>query len=365
MEKTKIIVIGITGNIISDQRMLRIADTLSKNNFEVHLFFRPYFKYKTQKEIPLNYSFKCFQVKTTFNQGVLFYLNYNFLLFFKLLFKKTDLLYAVDTDTLPAFSLLSILKRKPLIFDSHEYFCEVPELLNQPFKKKIWHWMTVLGVRLASINLSVSETLSSELSKIYKKEFQTIRNVPVLNPQSLLPYEKKTIIYQGALNQGRELELLIITMSELKNFDCLIIGEGDLSESLRQLAIELKAENVKFLGLLSPDELKKITGKCFAAYNLLVSESKSYYLSLSNKYFDYMHAGVPSISSYLPEYELLNKTNQCGVCIENEKSSLKNILLEWSENKEHYEQLKQNALFAAQNYNWGIESKKLLKILEL
>ena len=57
---------------------------------------------------------------------------------FYLLFKKCDVLHANDLDTLLAVWLAAKFKRKPIIYDSHEYFLGVPEIQNRRLVKFVW-----------------------------------------------------------------------------------------------------------------------------------------------------------------------------------------------------------------------------------
>lgn len=364
MDGKKTLIIGLTGNLLSDQRMQRIASALQQSSYEVEVYFRQYFKYKSNipKTNP-EYPYRAVGLKPPVNSGPLFYFSYNLILFFKLLFKPADIYYAVDSDTLPAFSLLSLLRQKKLVYDAHEYFAEVPELAGNGIKKKIWHLLTRIGVKRAGICISVGEALCIELEKVYGKKFHCIRNVPELNPPARhTTYDKKTILYQGALNSGRMLEMLIKAMDSLPDYHCIIAGEGDLSAALRKAA-EGK-QNIEFKGLLTPAQLRELTPASYAGFNLLdAGNSLSYYYSLSNKYFDYMHAGVPSISSELPEYLKLNEKWKCGVCIDNTEAALIKLLSDWKNNPALYEGLKENAKFASENNNWEIEKLKLINIL--
>ena len=333
MDAKKTLIIGLSGNFLSDQRMQRIASAVAETTWEPIVYYRDYYKYKNGKSLKAqSFSYQTHALRSVFKSGVLFYLWFNLLLFFKLLFKKTQAYYAVDSDTLLAFTLLSKLHDKPLVYDAHEYFAEVPELKGKTLKKKLWHWLTQWGVKQAKVCITVGAELALELERVYRKPFACVRNVPTLNAEKPAPtHDKKTIIYQGALNAGRELELLIDAMKELPDYHCLLVGEGDLSHALRKRAEGY--HNIEFAGLLSPADLKKITPNCFAGYNLLdASGSLSYYYSLSNKYFDYMHAALPSISSELPEYLKLNAAWECGVCIPNSKEDLIDLLNFWKNN---------------------------------
>ncbi len=362
----KKIIIGISGHIFTDQRMQRIASALSEWQYDVEILYRHHFKFKeiqTSKSVFQSFSSRAFKVP--FKGGIGMYLLLNHRYFWSNIFKHADAYYAVDSDTLPAFTLLSILKRKPLIYDAHEYFVEVPELKSR-LKKTIWEILTKWGVKQSNIRFTVGEGLAKELSNRYGKPFGVVRNVPAMAQKApfIKSFERPCIIYQGALNEGRQLELLIDAMRLLHMCDCFIVGEGDLSVALREKAKGL--QNVFFKGLLSPEELRIITPSCFAGFNLLdARNSLSYYYSLSNKYFDYMHAGIPSISSNLPEYTILNQTTNCGVCIEDSVHALTDVIQYWLNNREVYDKLKENAILASKHYNWENEKDKLKTLISI
>lgn len=365
MERKKI-VIGISGHVFSDQRMKRIGNALSEFGYDVELLYRQHFKYvavDTKKTAAPEFNTKSY--KFPVNSGVLFYLLLNHRYFWSQLFRPADAYYAVDSDTLPAFLLLSIIKGKPLIYDAHEYFCEVPEI-KSGLKKWIWDKVTKMGVKRSRVRFTVGPMLAKELSKRYGKPFGTVRNVPLLSQRAIpiKSFERPSIVYQGALNEGRGLELLIDAMKRLPECDCLIIGEGDLSISLRSQAEGYK--NIIFKGLLSPEQLRLITPSCFAGFNLLdASNSLSYYFSLSNKYFDYMHAGIPSISSKLPEYLSLNESCGAGICIGDSVDELVETIRVWLQQPEKYEKLKENAIIASKIYNWEIEKEVLRSLIKI
>lgn len=365
MEHQKTIAIAITGYYYTDQRMQRISSVLKEMNFNVLLVYRPFVKYgNSVKNSELN-KVDLHTIKPLFNSGILFYLWYNVLLFFKLLFKKIDIFYAVDSDTLVAMMCLSKLKSKPLVYDAHEYFAEVPELQGKAIKKWIWHQITDIGVKYSKLCITVSVSLAKALKIRYKKPFNVIRNVPFYHQEpKVIPFQNPTIIYQGALNKGRELELLIEVMKDLPQFKLLLVGEGDLSATLRELVQKFKLTNVVFKGILNPEELKAISSQCFVGYNLLDANSLSYYYSLSNKYFDYIQAGIPSISSHLPEYEFLNSEYGCGVCIMNTKDALIDAILKFYSDDFYYNKLKENALIAAEKLNWNHESVRLKELFK-
>ena len=123
----------VSSDLITDQRVLKVAGSCHRHGYEVHLAGRmlPF-------SAPINQPYDCIRKSLKFNNSFLFYAELNIRLFFFLLFCKADILLANDTDTLTANFLASKLRKKKLVFDAHELFPEVPELTNRPNVKKVW-----------------------------------------------------------------------------------------------------------------------------------------------------------------------------------------------------------------------------------
>jgi glycosyltransferase involved in cell wall biosynthesis len=170
------------------------------------------------------------------------------------------------------------------------------------------------------------------------------------------------LLYQGALNEGRGIEALITAMQYIDNRELWLAGEGDLSEALRALVQKMNVtDKVKFLGRVSPDELKKLTKKAYIGLNLLENRGLSYYYSLANKTFDYVQAGVPSINMAFPEYQRLNEEYEVSLLINDlEVKTILDALKILMYDKEKYQQLQNNCKKAALVWNWEQEAKKLL-----
>ena len=73
---------------------------------------------------------------------------------------------------------------------------------------------------------------------------------------------------------------------------------------------------------MRPDELKSYTQKAKLGINLVEHLGLSYYYSLSNKFFDYIHAGLPQITMNFPEYKNLNDKYQVAILIDKPEPQL-------------------------------------------
>jgi hypothetical protein len=105
----KQIIVSVTNDITTDQRVHKVCTTLIEMNFNVTVIGR-----KLKNSIPLKRTYITYRFHLVFNKGFLFYAEYNFRLFFKLLFTKKDILLANDLDTLLPNYLVSRISKSPL-----------------------------------------------------------------------------------------------------------------------------------------------------------------------------------------------------------------------------------------------------------
>lgn len=359
----KKVILLATSDLVADQRVHRTALTLHENGFVVLAVGRR-LKF-TPSEISVPYSVHRF--KFLFNKGFLFYKFYNIRAFFYLIFHRFDILHANDLDTLLAARLACFFKRKPLVFDSHELFTEVPELINRKFTRGVWLLLEKLLVPGIKHCCTVSEGVAAELNNRYHTNFIVIRNMPFSKPVLHKQYNdsEKTIIYQGALNVGRGLERLVTAMQFISNCNLIIAGAGDIEKNLMKLCRELKLNNkISFLGRIPLEELHGITSKATLGVSLEEDLGLSYHFALPNKIFDYLQAGLPVLVSNLPEMKgLVNKYN-VGLTIDSKVNAyaLADQLNKMLENERQLEEWHENAIVAAKELCWERESNKLLNM---
>ncbi|MEN9611669.1 MAG: hypothetical protein RLZZ628_2483, partial [Bacteroidota bacterium] len=170
-------------------------------------------------------------------------------------------------------------------------------------------------------------------------------------------------LYQGALNAGRGLETAMEAMLQIEGAILWLAGEGDLSQLLRQqVENQQLTHKVKFLGFIAPKDLPQLTAQATIGLNLLDNKSLSYYYSLANKFFDYMQYGVPQITMRFPEYEQICSNYPVAELVEDlSVPALVHAIRHLLEDDNYHNQLKINALNAAQIFNWENESKQLIQ----
>ncbi len=361
MGKIKKIVFTVTNDITYDQRMERICTTLSENNYDVYLI--GFLKKRSVKLETKTY--KQTRLPVLFKKGKLFYLEFNFKLFWYLLFKRFDIYCGIDLDTLLPVFLNARLKGKLIVYDAHEYFTELPEIVDRPIIKKMWLRLEKYLLPKIKYNYTVGAAIGEILSQKYQQPYTIIRNVPVYQEEKENHFIQNYILYQGALNKGRGLEPLMQAMAFI-DAELYIAGEGDLSAELRDFASTLPhANKIRFLGYVRPSELKKYTLEAKIGVNFIENIGLSYYYSLSNKFFDYIHAGLPQITMDYPEYASLNAKYHVALLIADLKPNIiatsVNSLLQ---DAMFYSQLKQNTVIAAKELNWQKEELSLIQFYD-
>jgi glycosyltransferase involved in cell wall biosynthesis len=356
MSKQKIIV-SVTNDLSTDQRVDKICNTLMELNFDVILVGRV-----LPNSIRVKRIYQIRRFKLWFNKGALFYANYNIRLFFFLLFTKTEVLWSNDLDTLCANYLVSILKNKKLIFDSHEYFTEVPELVDRPKVQKFWKRIE----RFILPKLKHALTVSPSIAELYKNEYginvKLLRNVPPLNKHNVVVENikvegKRILIYQGAINVNRGIEYMIESMKNIEDAMLYIIGYGDISSKISELIASLRLEEkVVMLGEVPLGKLHGYTEQADLGLSLEEDKGLNYRFALPNKLFNYIQAGLPVLVSYLPEMKDLVNQYEVGDVIE--KHNAKHIaekINSMLNNKKQMQIWSENSKKAALELNWDKE----------
>lgn len=364
----KNLIFTVTTDLNHDQRMIRICNSLQEAGYEVSLLGRK----KKNSRPTTKKTFHQQRLSCFFEKGSLFYLEMNIRLFFSLMASKTDGICAIDYDTLPAGFLAARLKGVPFVFDAHEYFSEVPEVVDRKTIKRFWEGIARLFIPRTQHCYTVGPALAKIFTERYKRPFQVIRNITSLEKPLLIKPKKEatfTLLYQGAMNQGRGLEILVASMVFLgDHIQLRLAGDGDIMEQLKEIVEKNELSNkVTFLGNLLPSALHKETKKADIGLNLLENKGLSYYYSLANKFFDYMHAGIPSINMDFPEYRSILEEHPVGIMIEEKDlvpEEIAKAIHSLTQNLAKYETLRENCILASQEMNWQKEGKKLVAFYE-
>lgn len=352
------IIFTVTNDLSYDQRMHRIAGSLAKQGYEVVLVGR---RMPSSADLP-NRGFLQKRIRCFFHRGIGFYVEYNVRLFWYLLFRRADLICAIDLDTILPVYLVTAIKKQQRVYDAHELFTEQKEVLSRPQIHRFWLAVERFAVPRFPKGYTVNETIRAELEKRYGVRYIVVRNLPRLShPANDLPVSgEKWILYQGSVNEGRCFETLIPAMQQV-NAKLVICGKGNFFEQTRNLIEQYQLQNkINLRGYVSPEELVALTPQAYIGLTLFESKGMNQYYSLANRFFDYAMAGIPQVCVSYPEYAAINQQFNIAYPIpdtapETIAGALNNLLSDTV----LYERLRQNCLRAREILNWEKEEQVL------
>ncbi|MFM2195345.1 MAG: hypothetical protein RL092_945 [Bacteroidota bacterium] len=222
--------------------------------------------------------------------------------------RKADVLICNDVE---AFLIGLIAKmyngQLRLIYDCHEL--ESERMGKGKWNKKFVRWLESKYIHRAKMVVTVSPSIQSWYQKSYGlDEVALIRNIPevvpikserVFHDKFNLNASQKVCLYQGALMQGRGLELLMSAFEDFptNEYVLVIMGGGKLAES-----IEVRAEfsdKLFFHPMVPGKEIGRYTGSADCGINSVEPLCLSYAYCLPNKFFETVLSEIPILTNDL------------------------------------------------------------------
>ncbi|MBO6117525.1 MAG: glycosyltransferase [Bacteroidales bacterium] len=368
----KRIVVSVSNDLYNDNRVLKTCKSLYAYGYQVVVICKNATPQRQNQYATFNndYPFiKTKRLKFLFKKNVLYYAELNLRIFFCLLFHKTDILWANDLDTLIPDYIISKLKRKPLIFDSHEMFCYVAELKQGSIQQKTWLKAEGWIVPKLKYIVTVCDPIKDYFLENYNVNAVVVRNIPMKNlstaARKQFPLKKRYIIWQGAVNIDRGLHELVLSMQYI-DAELFICGNGDIFNELQTLILRHNLmEKVHLTGKLSYQDMISFTENATLGISIDKPTNRNYAISLPNKIFEYINAATPVLYSPLSEIKRIEEEFHCGIELKSyNPEELAGQINGIINNNELLQQLSDNCI-KAQNYlSWQNEEKQLFNLLD-
>ena len=302
-----------------------------------------------------------------------------------LLRQRADIYHACEWTALPACYVAAMLHRKPLIFEAYELpLQDHPDLNMRRGRRMLYAWIQLFLLyvlpRCAAV-ITVSPPIVHAIQRRYHRAHVTlIRNIPHYHKapptQQLRDYlhlseHTRIALYQGNLQPDRRLDRLVLAAAYLEP-GCLIVmmGQniGTTQAELEQLiARQHLHDSVKIIPAVPYTSLPAWTAS--ADVGLLITPldaTLNMTMSLPNKLFEYIQAGLPVLASPLPAVREILSSYGVGRIVRSmapaDIGAAINALLYDPVTRER---MHDNALQAArQDLYWEKESQYLIKLYQ-
>ena len=374
MDKRKNIILLFLGDFFYDARCVNMALSIIKSkkfNLSIFSCSNP-FKTKKYSNNELEGAvdkIRFYQFKDSI-KGPLRYWLYHKQIKRILKHNKYDIVVAADL-----FSLSGACSQKTnIIFDSREIYSELEAHVNKPIHRLFWSFYENFYLKEVSSIITTADSDQLYLQRKYSKykhlRFYKIYNFPI-NPKKTVFSKKKVlptnktihVLYQGVLQKGRGIGLLLSLVSKAGNVRATIIGDGPEKTRYLQKIIKNKIQKrVSMLGKIPYVDLFKHTVTADIGWLIIKDSSLSNRLALPNKLFEYSLVGVPIIASNLPNMEKIITKYNLGKTISPpfKIGKINKIIMDI---KENHQQNKKTQQTIQKQFTWDAQHASFIELL--
>lgn len=362
----------VLNNFTNDSRVLKEAISLQKAGYDVTvvaLHEVPLLEFETISNIAVN-RIKL-KSKNWSKKRVVQIIKYlEFLYKTVIQYKESDVLHCNDLGTLPIGVIVKKLYNKDIkiVYDAHEY--ETETHYTKGFRKIMVKVMERVLIKYVDKTITVSSKIADEYVRLYNIErpslvlntplLQEVKKKDLFRERFNIPKSSKIFLYQGALNRGRGIEMILDAFSSLEAKQIVVfMGYGILEGEIKKYS--QKYPNIFLHEAVSPEKLLSYTSSADFGISLIEDSCLSYRYCLPNKMFEYIMVGLPVIVSNLPEMVKIIEANYIGVVSkEYSTKGLKEAIR--ATDQLNSEKVKKEIQKVKKIYNWQAQEKILLEV---
>ena len=281
--------------------------------------------------------------------------------------RKIKMVNIHKLSILPLGYLFKLFFGVILIYDTHELETEINGLSG--VRKKISKWMERKLIYKCDHIFVVSENIADWYQKTYSIRRPTVvLNAPRIYSVKENDYFRERfninkdqiiILYQGSLDSGRGIEIILKTFIARKEKNAVIVfmGYGTWEESIKEAAS--RSDLIFFHEAVPPAVLLNYTTSADIGISFIQNTCLSYYYCMPNKMFEYAMVGKPVIVSNMIEMRQFVEKHNMGFVVQNESVEDLNSLID-KLSRENLDTYKQNARSAAESNAWEKQEEKML-----
>lgn len=369
------VVLVVLNNFKNDSRVLKEACSLQKNGYSVKvvaLYEESLKEYELVENISVH-RLKTFKNKSSRNKIVQGFRYLDFYLRFIIKHRKCQFIHCNDLETLPLGGILKIFFNKKLfvIYDAHEY--EINHGANpSKFKTNLLYVIEKLFINFADRVMTVSDSIANEYARLYGIEkptlvlncpfYQSVSKQDLFRNEFAIHKDQRIFLYQGCLDPGRGIEMLLEVFSKMENDQnvCVFMGYGSLENEIKSKARKYK--NIFFKNAVSPNLILEYTASADFGLCFIEPVSISYKYCLPNKLFEYLMAGIP-ILTVRDLVEVSQVVEAYGVGLVANSYSVDDVrdVIEKME-KYDYDSFASRIQEARKIFTWEVQEKSLLGV---
>ena len=284
-----------------------------------------------------------------------------------------DCVHCHDLDTLPVGYVLARLRRRPVVFDSHESY---PDYVAPRVPGILVHILRLLEralVRRVTAVITVGDKLAEKFTSMGARAVVVVGNWH--DPDAIRPSDEEVrrirrqlgirglmVSYAGSFGRNRALLELIEAVENVAGVNLVLAGDGGLRPLIER---RIKGNDaIVDLGVISYAEALRIKAASDVVYRAVHADrTPNAKYSAPNNLFEALASGVAVIGGSNGDIGQIIGEERCGIALADVTSSTIGHALETLKNDGVLDEMRKNALAAARRqYNWSEASRRLLDL---
>ncbi len=230
----------------------------------------------------------------------------------------------INCHSLPVLPIGVLLKSScgaKLVYDTHEVESKTESAIG--IKGLLYEVVERSLIRYVDMILTVSEPTAQWYRTAYGvNNVHVVRNIPYRYDQDInagsylkekygIGKDETLYIFQGSMVRGRGIEILLDIFAKVdRKKHVVFMGFGDLTSLVEQYA--RSHPNIHLQEPVSPQEVVRYTSGADVGLCLQENVSPNHYLTIPNKFFEYIMSGLAVITSDFPGMGPIIDEAGCG-----------------------------------------------------
>ena len=370
MSPSRRVAVWVSNDLTYDQRVKKTCETLLAHGWIPYLVGRD-----MPGSVAYDGPFVAERLKLSADRGWRFYASLQLGLWrwVRSRGEDFDAIWCNDLDTLvPAL----LWGRLPVVYDSHEYFTEAAGLTGRPLRRSIWLLLEKWAMKRLPSMITVNDSIAKAYQKRYGLTVEVVRNMPRRLPHLDVegreafkaygvPTDLPLVLMQGAyMDRDRGAAEAVAALPSMPGLRLVLVGAGVEWEEAREAQKRPEfGGRLHCIAKLPFESLRTLTASADVGLSLDKAGHGNYEMSLPNKLFDFIHAGLPMVVTARKEVAAIVEAHGLGEVIDEPTpeaiaAAVSRVLAQepvsW-----------RNAMeTASEAYHWGVDEPKLLRVLD-